>query len=83
MDIDLKLQGDDIFGAQIQLLINILATQQATANVLFDKLSDSDEEYEKLQNALHEETKNLALSIHQTLFEQRGKIDLNDILGGK
>ena len=83
MDIDLKLEGEDLFSAQLQLLINILATQNATASMLCDKLTQSDEESDALYRSFQDEVKTNAKQILQNLYEQRGKIDLNDILGNE
>jgi hypothetical protein len=83
MNIELKLEGQEMYNAQIELLIKILATQKATATTLVEMIAKSDQEAEEFISLLNDEADKYAKTILRSLYERRGKIDLNDILGGK
>lgn len=83
MDINLKLEGEEMFSAQLELLIKILATQQAIISLLCNKHSTTQEESDKFFKDVQDEVSQYASSILHSLYELRGKINITDILGGK
>jgi len=83
MGIELKLEGEELFSAQLELLIKILATQQATISLLCDKHSSTTEKSDELFKDVQDEASGFAYSILRSLYERRGKIDLNDVLGDR
>ena len=83
MDINLKLEGEEVFSAQLELLIKILALQKATATTLIEMIAKSDQEANEFISLLNVEADKYAKTILHSLYERRGKINLNDILSGK
>jgi hypothetical protein len=82
-DVTLKLEGQEFGNAILEMLIKILAHQQATSATLIEMIAKSDKEAEEFTEVLNEEYDRYANSILHSLYANRGKIDLNDILGKK
>ncbi len=83
MDIGLKLEGDELFSAQIELLIKILSIQKATVSALCDKFTMTEKESDELYSSVMDESNLYGSQILQDLYGRRGKIDLNDVLGNR
>ena len=80
MDTSLELKDEQVFSAQIELLIKILANQEVIAGILIERLSESDEDAERLNKIYNEEYNKAAKRILQDLYTRRGHIDLNNLI---
>lgn len=76
----LDLRQDEIFSAQLELLIKILAHQKGVLSLLCDKYGATEDESDKLYAEVIEECNAYGLEILKDLQERRGHIDLDDIL---
>ena len=83
MDIPLKLEGDEFFSAQLEILIKLLSLQKATISLLCDKHSKTQDESDELYRSVVDEANVYAQQILHDLYERRGNIDLNDVLGDR
>jgi hypothetical protein len=83
MDIALELEGQELYSAQIELLIKILAIQKATVSFVCDKFSKTENESDEYYNSVMDDANQYGRQIFSDLYERRGKINLDDVLGKK
>ena len=80
MPTELNLEGDEVYSAQVELLIKILAIQKATASFICDKFAKTETESDEFYDWLVAESNQFGREILADLSLRRGKIDLNEIL---
>ena len=76
--INLNLEGSDLNDAQIELLVNILATQSATLSLVVDRLTKTDEEAELLAEEVAKIIERSKKEIKMKLNKKRDKDDDDD-----
>lgn len=80
---ELELKGNEVYNAQLELLIKILATNKAIGSFLSDKFSKTQNESDELYKSFVEDSNHFADEILKDLYERGGNIDLNDLLSRK
>jgi hypothetical protein len=82
-EIGLDLRDEQFNSAVIELLIRNLAWQKSIGSLLADKFSNSEMPSDVVYKSLVDDCNREAQKILMNLYERRGHVDLNDLLGGE
>jgi hypothetical protein len=79
----LDLRGDEVFSAQIEMLIKIAAMQKSIASLLCDKFAKTPEESDELFQSVVDDSNTYSSEIMRDLYARRGHINIGNILPRK
>jgi len=76
-----KVNPQDEGKIQIQLLVSILSHQSALIGTISNLFSEDDGHYNAIMDSYSDSLEKSGQKLYQKLFQQYGRLDVDDVLG--